>query len=93
VSEWQINQYRMVHPVHDTFFIGVSYVSGSADYRVTRVYEDPTQENGLGHEFIPTVAEGEYPTDFATLEEAKAAVAKRIRELDAAATSSVREGL
>lgn len=87
--EWYINQWRAVHPVHDTFFIGASSADGP--YRASRVYRDPGQESGLGHEFIPAVDEGEITRSFGELHEAMVAVSKRIAELDAAAEQKAGE--
>lgn len=80
--EWRVSQYRLVHPVHDTFFISPAD-EASARFRASRVCVDLTQPSGLRCEHIPEVGDDELPRYFDSLEGAQAAVAARIADLDA----------
>jgi hypothetical protein len=70
---WHLVSWMRTHPVHGTFFLGQLVVLGH--FSATRVFTDPSQEGGLDCHRIGD--------EFATLEDAKAAVRARIAELDA----------
>lgn len=82
---WCITRWTLDHATHGTFFI--SRTTNLAELRASRVFADSSKENGLD---CHTIGQ-----DFATLEDAQAAVANHIAELDAqvAAPAQVSEQL
>lgn len=78
---WYACNWTRQHPVHGTFFVGRLLALGQ--FSASRVYPDATQESGLGCDSIGR--------EYATFEDAKAAVAQRIAELDAQVAAPAQE--
>lgn len=75
--QWLVCQWKLLHPKHGTFFVG--RLTLAEKYSASRVFDDASQESGLRCEQLGM----EYDS-FASLEDAQAAVERRIAELDAA---------
>jgi hypothetical protein len=71
---WHAYGWRLIHPVHGTFFIGRLVAMG--EFSASRVFDDASEEGGLGCHRLGN--------EFTSFADAQAAVTQRIAELDAA---------
>jgi hypothetical protein len=78
---WFANGWCSLHRAHGTFFIG--RLASTGTFHANRVYADASGKRGLGCDALGY--------DYATLADAKTAVARRIAELDELSATRVAE--